>query len=137
MNMRLNAKQQLALILLLVYLLVLLGASRCSTAKKQSVERNITVTVTHSDGTKNEFAYSTNEIFLGTYLAGEGLITEEVSVKGLFNRTVTVTEVDGERADATGKQWKFRCNGLTPDRIADYFEMTDGDAYEFYLTDAK
>ena len=56
--------------------------------------KTFTVTVVHKDGTQKDFTYHTDEEFLGTVLAAEGLIEGEEGPYGMM-----INAVDGEVAD--------------------------------------
>ena len=60
----------------------------------QEGDKHITVTVVHKDGSEKEFAYDTEEEYLGTLLQAEGLIQGEEGPYGLM-----ISTVDGELAD--------------------------------------
>jgi len=104
------------------------NATRPDTA---SGEKHIIVEVVHKNGDEAEFSYDTNEEYLGTVLANEGLISGSESAYGLYVETV-----DGETADynADGSWWKLSCNGEDSQVGVDSVPVNDGDRYTWTYT---
>ena len=89
-------------------------------------DKHITVTVVHKDGTSREFAYDTDEEFLGALLQTEGLIEGEEGPYGLM-----ISGVDGETADWNVDQgyWALYIGEDYATTGADGIVLTDGGEY--------
>lgn len=91
-----------------------------------SGEKNIVFQVTHTDGTVKDFEISTDAENLRAALEQEGLVVGNESEFGLF-----VTEVDGEAADDSQRQWWcFTRDGVMLDTSVDFTMIADGEHYE-------
>ena len=93
--------------------------------------KNITVTVTHKDGTKNAFKYSTDAQYLGALLVEKGLIQGDDGPYGLMIHTV-----DGEKADWDVDQsyWAVYEGEAYATTGIDQIVITDGAAYGLVYT---
>lgn len=113
---------------LAVLLAVIWTASRPET---EAGEKHITVEVVHGDSSTAEFAYDTNEEYLGALLVREGLISGTEGAYGLYVETV-----DGETADyaADNSWWKLSCNGEDSQVGVDEVALRDGDQFTWTYT---
>ena len=93
--------------------------------------KNITVTVTHKDGTQNAFEYSTDAQYLGALLVEKGLIQGDDGPYGLMIHTV-----DGEKADWNVDQsyWAVYEGEAYATTGIDQIVITDGAAYGLVYT---
>ena len=92
--------------------------------------RNVTVTVTHKDGSTKDFAYKTDEEMLGPALQKAGLIEGEDGQYGLF-----VTTVDGYTADdASQEWWCLTVDGESAMTGIDSTPIEEGKKYGLVLT---
>ena len=102
-------------------------------ARPQTVEgqKHITVEVIHGNSSTANFAYDTDEEYLGAVLQNEGLISGTEGAYGLFVETV-----DGETADYSvdGGWWKLICNGEDSQLGVDSVPVRDGDQYTWAYT---
>ena len=123
-------KRTIALLLALVLLVgAMLAVWLHFSPKTTSGEKNITVEVTHADGTVKSLEIETSEEFLGPALEKENLISGEVGDYGLF-----IDTVDGEFADPDQSQWwVFTVNGEMGDYGADTQPIAEGDVYAFSI----
>lgn len=122
-------------ILVLVLLLLLVGAALLCRSlfapQGREGEKNITVTITHGDGSEKEFAIETDEQTLRAALEEHDLIAGEESEYGLF-----VTTVDGETVDAAKEQWWcFTQSGEMLMTGVDETMIADGDVYGIAFTE--
>ena len=91
--------------------------------------KNITVDISHSDGTRYTVEIKTRDRFLSDVLEEESLITAAMSSEYGY----VITSVDGEDADfSRGRYWAYVVNGLAPETGADLQLLNDGDVYTFY-----
>ena len=101
--------------------------------RPQAVEgdKHITVTVVHKDGTSREFAYDTDEEYLGTLLQAEGLIEGEEGPYGLM-----ISTVDGETADWNVDQgyWALYIGEEYATTGIDTTPIHDGDVFSLEYT---
>ena len=93
--------------------------------------KQISVTVTHKDGSEKRFSYRTDAEYLSEVLLAEGLIEGEEGAYGLY-----VTVVDGEEADyaADGGWWRLTKDGAEWMYGASATVLADGDSYEWTYT---
>ena len=124
-------KTYLALIALIVLAAALLGLYRFARPASEAGSKQISVTVTHKDGSEKKFSYRTDEEYLAGALLAEGLIAGEEGPYGLY-----VTEVDGETADyaADGGWWCLTKDGAEWTYGASETALADGDSYEWTYT---
>lgn len=88
--------------------------------------KDIVFQVTHGDGSIKEFEISTGSENLRGALEQEGLISGEEGAYGLF-----VTNIDGETADDTQRQWWcFTKDGEMLNTGVDDTMIADGEHYE-------
>ena len=91
--------------------------------------KELTVNVTHTDGTVATFDVDTTAQYLAEALEPYGLLDGEDSEYGLFVKTV-----DGEYADDTeGAYWVYNVNGAEAAYGVDSQPIEDGDVYDFYI----
>jgi len=126
------SKQKKTTILLVAVAVVLVIAALICwvTLKPRPSEgaKEITVNVTHTDGSTRTEDIHTDAEYLSEALEPYELISGEESEYGLF-----ITEVDGEIADGTdGSYWVFDVNGAMGEYGADTQPVSDGDVYDFY-----
>ncbi len=97
--------------------------------KGQAGDKDLTIHVTHSDGSVKTFELSTDAEFLYDAQAEEGILQGEQGEYGLF-----VTTVDGETADSdAGEYWMYDINGEMAQYGVDTQPVADGDDIEFYI----
>ena len=97
--------------------------------KGQAGDKDLTIRVTHSDGSVKTFELSTDAEFLYDAQAEEGILQGEQGEYGLF-----VTTVDGETADSdAGAYWMYDVNGEMAQYGVDTQPVTDGDDIDFYI----
>ncbi len=90
--------------------------------------KEISVTITHTDGTVRAEDIETTAQYLSEALEPYDLLEGEDTEYGLFVKTV-----DGEYADDTeGTYWMFDVNGAMGEYGVDTQPVADGDAYSFY-----
>ncbi len=89
-----NKKLLIAAAAVVLVIAVLLGVYMATRPETTQGAKTFTVTVIHKDGTQKDFTYHTDEEFLGTVLAAEGLIEGEEGPYGMM-----INAVDGEVAD--------------------------------------
>lgn len=92
-------------------------------------EKSISVTVTHGDGSKKDFALQTDAGTLADALTEASLVSGAEDIYGLFIETA-----DGETADAAKEEWWciLQEGEMLPTGASDTY-ITDGDAYEIAL----
>lgn len=94
-------------------------------------EKEITVTVVHTDQTENAFTYQTDAEYLGEVLLENKLAEGEDGPYGLFIKTA-----DGETVDDSKQQWWcITKGGEQVNSGADTLPITDGDQFELTLTE--
>lgn len=124
-------KKKIAAAGILLVLVCLLAGLIYLNFKPQSSqgEKEITVTVIHSNQEEVSFTYRTNAEYLGEVLTENGLVEGSEGAYGLF-----ITTADGETADESKQQWwcitKF---GEQVNTSADTTPIQDKDTYELTL----
>lgn len=119
-----------AALLLVLCLGAVLGYQKF-TPRGVAGEKEITVKVVHADAGEKEFAYQTDEEFLGAVLEAEGLAEGEEGPYGLY-----ITAVDGETAEESRQQWWcLTKGGETVNTSATQTPIADGDVFELTLTE--
>lgn len=92
-------------------------------------EKEVSVTVIHSDKIEKKFTYTTNAKYLGEVLKENELVKGEEGQYGLF-----ITEADGEAADSSKQQWWcITKGGETVNTSADLTPVYDKDKFELTL----
>ena len=94
-------------------------------------DKNITVIVVHGDGSEKEFAYQTDEEYLGPVILGEGLVVGEQGPYGLM-----ISAVDGEEASWEKNQsyWALHIGTEYATTGADTTPIADGDMFSLVYT---
>ncbi len=117
---------------LLVMILAIFGILYTQTRPETTTgEKEISVTVTHSDQTKTGFTYQTDAEYLSEVLLAEELVSGEFGKYGLF-----ILTVDGETADDSKQQWWcITKGGEKLNSSADTTPIADGDQFELTLTE--
>ena len=131
--MQKNKKTAVAVAVLLVLIVgfgllwVFMGPSR----ETNTLEKTVTVTVVHADGSEKEFILKTEAEYLGEVLLSEGLVEGDAGPYGLY-----ITAADGETADGSAEQWWCLADkdGNMLMTSADATAINDGDAFRLVLT---
>ena len=89
-----NKKGLLGILALVLAVCVLLGVYLAARPETAAGAKAFTVSVIHKDGTEKQFAYNTDEEYLGPVLLEEGLVEGDMGEYGLM-----ISTVDGETAD--------------------------------------
>lgn len=126
-----NKRTVLALIALVVVVAIFAGVYFLNRPQTSEGAKAITVTVVHKDGSSKEFAYQTDEEYLGPVLLTEGLVEGEEGPYGLAIRAV-----DGEVADwnVDGSYWALYIGEEYATTGADMTPIADGDAFTLEYT---
>ena len=97
-----NKKMLIVSVALVVVIAAMLGISMANRPETAEGAKAYSVTVVHSDGSRKDFQYRTDEEYLDKALLAEGLIAGEEGPYGL-----TVITVDGEDAvwDTDNAYW--------------------------------
>lgn len=91
--------------------------------------KDLTILVTHGDGSVKTFQLSTDAEYLGDALAAEGLIEGEIAQYGMY-----IKAVDGEPCDESKQQWwGYTKGGEMVNYGVDMCPIADGEQYEFTL----
>ena len=126
-----SKQRKTTIITIAIVAVLVIAALVCwASFRPQALEgvKQISVTVTHTDGSVREEAFETTAQVLADALEGHIEIDGEDSEYGLFVKTV-----DGEYADDTqGVYWMFDVNGAMGEYGVDSQPVADGDAYSFY-----
>ena len=126
-----SKQKKTTIILAAVVVVLVIAALVCwASFRPQALEgvKEISVTITHSDGTTRTEEFETTAQYLADALEPYELLEGEDSEYGLF-----VTSVDGEYADsAEGVYWMFDVNGAMGEYGVDSQPVADGDVYSFY-----
>lgn len=121
----------LGVVVFCVLAVVLVAVWQSNRPEAEVGGKSITVTVTHKDGSEQDFSYRTDKEYLGELLAEEGLISGSEGPYGLF-----VDTVDGETAvfEEDGGWWQLTCNGESAQTGADAVVIEDGAVYHWIYT---
>lgn len=123
-------KKTIIVAIAIVVVLVIVAFVCWASFRPQALEgvKEISVTVTHTDGSTRTEDFETTAQYLADALDGHIEIDGEDSEYGLFVRTV-----DGEYADDTqGVYWMFNVNGVMSEYGVDAQPVADGDVFSFY-----
>lgn len=125
-----NKKMWIALGAVLLVIAILVGVYVATAPKAQEGSKTITVEVVHADGSKKEFTYHTDELYLDKVLVAEGLIAEDNIVDGMF------TTVDGETASWEQDQayWAFYVGEEYASKGICETPVEDGNTYKLVYT---
>lgn len=124
-----NKKAWIAVLVLVVLVAVAAVCWFAFGPEGQAGEKNITVTVSHTDGTVNTYELHTEAEFLRGAMEEAELLEGEEAEYGLF-----ITAVDGEVADGTDNRWwVYTKGGEYVEYGVEQCAIADGDAYEFYI----
>ncbi len=124
-----NKKLLAGAIALVVAIAIFAGCYFAFAPKGTAGSKEISVSVTHADGSVNDFAIATSEEYLRGALEQEALVEGVDSDYGLY-----VLTVDGETADEANQEWWcFTKGGETVMTGVDTTPIADGDAYEITL----
>jgi hypothetical protein len=116
----------IVLVLLVIAAIVIV---KVASPKAVDGSKAIVFEVTHSDGTVVDFDISTDSENLRGALEQENLITGTESSYGLY-----VTEIDGETADDSLRQWWcFTKDGEMLNTGVDDTMIADGEHYEAFM----
>ncbi len=119
----------LAIAVLAVAAVVMLACWFAFKPETNTGVKNLTILVTHGDGSTKNFAITTEAAYLGEALVAEGLVQGEKKDFGLY-----VTAVDGETIDEEIQQWwGYTKRGETVNYGVDMCPIADGEQYEFTL----
>lgn len=126
-----NKKLIVVVVALVAFIVAMAGVFMATRPETAAGNKNITVTVVHSDGGEKVFEYSTAEEYLGTVLLAEGLVEGEDSQYGL-----TIHTVDGETASWEENQsyWALYIGADYATTGADGIVLTDGGEYSLVYT---
>lgn len=114
----------------LLVIAILVSVYVATAPKAQEGSKTITVEVVHADGSKKEFTYHTDELYLDKVLVAEGLIAEDNIVDGMF------TTVDGETASWEQDQayWAFYVGEEYASKGICETPVEDGSTYKLVYT---
>lgn len=126
-----NKKLILALVALVAVIASMVGVFVFTRPETTEGTKIITVTVVHKDGTTKEFAYHTDEEYLGAVLLAEELVT---GYEGEFG--LVIESVDGETADWNVDQgyWALYIGEEYAMTGADTTPVNDGDVFKLEYT---
>lgn len=128
--MRGNKKTLLAVAALAAAAALMLGLWHFTRPQAQAGDKTVAVEMVHADGSSREFAYQTDEEYLGPLLLEEKLAEGEQGAYGLF-----ITTVDGETAqDSLRQWWCVTKGGERVDTGADTTPIADGDHFELTMS---
>ena len=126
-----SKQKKTTIIAIAIVVFLVIAALVCwASFRPQALEgvKDITVTITHTDGTTRTEEIETTAQYLAEALEPYDLLEGEDSEFGLFVKTV-----DGEYADdAEGVYWMFNVNGAMGEYGVDTQPVADGDTYDFY-----
>ena len=127
-----TSQKKTAVIVIAVAAVCLIAAVACWLLfgpRGQAGDKDLTIHVSHSDGSDKTFELSTDAEFLYDAQAEEGILQGEQGEYGLF-----VTTVDGETADSdAGEYWMYDVNGEMAQYGVDTQPVADGDVIDFYI----
>ena len=97
----------------------------------QEGKKTITVSVTYQDGSKKNFTYTTEELYLGPVLRAEGLVAGHYDGDSFY-----IDAVDGLAADYSANEswWKILDNGTESMKGVDEIPLKDGGKYQLVYT---
>ena len=126
-----NKKQWASLLAQVIILGAMLGLWLGIRPDPVEGSKAITVTVVHGDGSEKEFAYATDEEYLGAVLLAEGLVHGDSGEYRLMNNTV-----DGETAswEENKSYWALYIGEDYATTGADGIVVTDGGEYGLVYT---
>lgn len=126
-----NKKMILAIVALVAVVAIMVGVYAATRPETSQGAKTITVTVVHADGTTKDFAYDTDEEYLGAVLLAEELVTGYVGDYGL-----TIESVDGESASWEENQsyWALFIGEEYATTGADGVVLEDGGVYKLVYT---
>ncbi len=128
-----SKQKKTTIIIVAVAVVLVIAALVCWAAfRPRALEgvKEITVNITHTDGTVRSEEIETTAEYLAEALEPYELLEGEDSEYGLF-----VTSVDGEYADDTqGAYWMYDVNGSWAEYGVDTQPIADGDVYDFYIS---
>lgn len=126
-----NKKLVIAVIAIVAVIAVLAGVYFATRPEAQAGDKNITVTVVHSDGSTKDFTHSTDQEFLGRAIVEMGLVEDNQDQYGLF-----ILEVDGEVASWEENQayWSVYEGDVPAVTGADQIPIADGGVYKLVYT---
>ena len=126
-----NRKTVIAVVALALVVALMVGVYVATRPETNVGGKSITVTVIHADGTEKNFAYTTDEEYLGPVLLAEGLAEGETGPYGL-----TISTVDGETASWEENQsyWALYIGEDYATTGADGVVLTDGGVYKLVYT---
>ena len=126
-----NKKVWLGLTALVLVAALMLGIYLGMRPEAEDGTKEFTVLVVHKSGEEKQFAYATEEDYLGPVMLAEGLIQGEEGAYGLM-----VTSVDGETADWNVDQsyWALFVGTEYATTGVDTTPVTDGGEYSLVYT---
>ncbi len=106
------------------------GAQESETPTPAADGKQVTVTVTHKDGTAKDIVLNTQEETLGRALVTGGVVEDNQSTYGLY-----ILTADGETVDEANEEWWCITRGGEQVMTgADEVAIADGDAFELTFT---
>ena len=106
------------------------GAQESKTPTPAADGKQVTVTVTHKDGTATDIVLNTQEETLGRALVTGGVVEDNQSTYGLY-----ILTADGETVDEANEEWWCITRGGEQVMTgADEVAIADGDAFELTFT---
>ena len=129
-----NKKSMLiAVITLVAAVAVLVTVYLVARPQAEEGSKTFTLTVTHSDGTRKNFSYTTDAEFLGDFLVAEGVVEIGDVDDGMF------AYADGEKAvyEESGCYWGFYVNGGYATEGLFTTPIEDGASYELRFEDGS
>ena len=126
-----NKKVWLGLMALVLVAALMIGVYLGMRPETETGAKEITVLVVHKNGEEKQFAYATEEEYLGAVLLEEGLIQGEEGPYGLM-----ISAVDGEAADWNVDQsyWALYIGEEYAATGVDMTPVTDGSEYKLEYT---
>lgn len=126
-----NKRMIVAVVALVVCIAVVLGIWMANRPETTTGSKAYTVTVVHKDGSEKDFAYTTDEEYLGAALVAEGLIAGEEGPYGL-----TLITVDGEDAvwETDNAYWALYIGEEYATTGVDTTPVNDGDSFKLVYT---
>jgi len=126
-----NKKVWLGLAALVLVAAVMLGVYLGMRPEAEAGTKEFTVLVVHKSGEEKQFAYATEETYLGPVLLAKGLIQGEEGPYGLM-----ISAVDGETADwnVDHSYWALFVGAEYATTGVDTTPVTDGGEYSLVYT---